>query len=115
MILKKVYERMAHIWFAPQNRNQICIGKNRIALVGEAAGFISPSSAEGMSYAFKSSLALARAFDSGLEGYREAYGRNLDSLMMNITLKNLKSPAMYNNHLRKFIMKSGLLSIEVET
>ena len=33
---------------------------------------------------------------------------------MNIAVKNIKSPAMYNMFLRKLIMKSGLMSIKIE-
>jgi len=82
-------------------------------LIGEAAGFISPSSAEGISYAFRSSLALARALENGFEGYEELYRENIKSLARNVMLKNLKSPAMYNPFIRKYIMKMGLLSIDV--
>lgn len=53
----------------PVNLDQICTGRNRVALIGEAAGFISPSSAEGFSYAFRSSLAFANALEQGSEGY----------------------------------------------
>lgn len=98
----------------PFRMNQICTGKNRVTLIGEAAGFISPSSAEGLSYAFKSALALARALENGTEGYGELYRRNLGALMRNIALKNLKSPAMYNTYLRRFVMKTGLMSIHIE-
>ena len=97
----------------PLKKNQICTGKNRVALVGEAAGFISPSSAEGFSYAFRSSLALAKALVEGIEGYEKRYCRNLNSLNRNILVKNLKSPAMYNSFLRKCIMKSGIMSVDV--
>jgi len=97
----------------PVNKNQICTGRNRIALIGEAAGFISPSSAEGISYAFRSSLALARALENGFEGYEELYRENIKSLARNLILKNLKSPAMYNPFIRKCIMKTGLLTIDV--
>ncbi len=97
----------------PSNRNQICTGRDRIVLIGEAAGFISPSSAEGFSYAFRSSLALAEALEQGIEGCAKRYAENTKSLKRNILLKNLKSPAMYNPLLRKYIMKSGLLSIDV--
>lgn len=97
----------------PRKMNHICTGKNRVALAGEAAGFISPSSAEGFSYAFKSSLALAEALEEGIEGYDERYRKNLNSLNRNIFIKNLKSPAMYNSFLRKCIMKSGIMSVDV--
>lgn len=99
--------------YRPDRSSQISIGRGRTALVGEAAGFISPSSAEGMSYAFKSSLALARALESGIDGYSRRYSENIAPLKRNILLKNLKSPAMYNGFLRKLAMGSGLLSIDI--
>ena len=96
----------------PTNTGQICAGSGSVALVGEAAGLISPSSAEGISYAFKSSLALAKALDKGLEGYHKEYLSLLRFMKRNILFKNIKSPAMYNKHLRKAIMKTGIQSVD---
>lgn len=98
----------------PTRTGQTCTGNSNIALLGEAAGFISPSSAEGLSYAFRSAVALAKALDNGLEGYYNKYLANLKSLERNIMFKNMKSPAMYNQYLRKVIMKTGVLSIDIE-
>lgn len=95
----------------PQAVNQINIGSGRVGLIGEAAGFISPSSAEGLSYAFKSALALSKALSQGIESWSELYRKNTAKLRRNIVLKNLKSPFMYNKILRKLVMKSGLKSI----
>jgi geranylgeranyl reductase len=64
----------------PDSLSQICTGAGRTALVGEAAGLISPSSAEGLSYAFKSSLALARVLENGIEGFEKSYKKNLSEL-----------------------------------
>lgn len=100
--------------YRPHHKKQICIGNKRIALIGEAAGFISPSSAEGLSYAFRSSLALMKALKNGINGYQDQYYKSLKPLVRNIFLKNVKSPAMYNKILRKVVMKSGLLSIKPE-
>lgn len=97
----------------PLSTGQVCEGSRRIALVGEAAGFISPSSAEGISYAFRSALALARALEDGIDDCMARYRKNLQTLKRNILLKNLKCPAMYNRSLRKLAMRSGLLSIDV--
>lgn len=98
----------------PKNSNQICTGNNQIALIGEAAGFISPSSAEGLSYAFRSSLALAKALREDFFKFDILYGSYTKSLLWNIRMKNMKIPAMYNKHLRNLIMKTGLLSVKVE-
>jgi len=100
--------------YRPLSNKQISIGYKRVALIGEAAGFISPSSAEGLSYAFKSSLALTKALKNDIADYHAQYTRNLKPLMQNILWKNTKSIAMYNNFLRKIVMKTGLLSIKSE-
>lgn len=110
---EKSLQRNGAYLYRPVKRSQICTGEGRILLTGEAAGFISPSSAEGMSYAFRSSLALAAALEQGLEGCGLLYRKNLKPLIRNITLKNLKSPGMYNPFLRKCAMKSGLMSIDI--
>jgi geranylgeranyl reductase len=95
----------------PVDTRQIFIGKGRVALIGEAAGFISPSSAEGLSYAFRSALALSKSLWQGIESWHDLYNKNTIQLFENILLKNLKSPFMYNQTLRSLVMKSGMQSI----
>lgn len=97
-----------------RHSNQICIGNDKIALIGEAAGFISPSSAEGLSYGFRSALALSKALNEDFFRYHNRYNLYTKSLLWNIRMKNLKIPAMYNKYLRNIIIKTGLLSLEVE-
>lgn len=98
----------------PKKSNQICTGNDQVALIGEAAGFISPSSAEGLSYAFRSSLALAKALREDFSNHHSLYNSYTKSLRLNIKMKNMKIPAMYNKQLRNIIMKTGLLSVNVE-
>jgi len=100
--------------YRPVRLDQICTGGGRVALIGEAAGWISPSSAEGMSYSMRSALALAQSLESGLEAFAGEYKKNTASLKRNILIKNLKSPFMYNTILRKIVMKSGLLSMDIK-
>lgn len=97
--------------YRPKKISQFCAGRNGIALVGEAAGAISPSSAEGISYALKSSLYLARSLEDGIDGFLDRYKHGVKHIKLNLLIKNLKSPAMYNPFLRHLAMKSGLLSI----
>ncbi len=97
--------------YRPNRISQFCVGRDDIALVGEAAGAISPSSAEGISYALKSSLYLAQSLEGGLDGFLERYQHKVRNIKLNLLIKNLKSPAMYNPILRRLIMKSGILSI----
>jgi flavin-dependent dehydrogenase len=97
----------------PLRQKQLSIGRNRIALLGEAAGWISPSSAEGLSYAFKSALMLADALRSTPDGFEKRYQEQTRKLRKNIFLKNLKSIFIFNPVLRKMIMNAGLQSITV--
>ncbi len=93
--------------------NQIHLTKDNIALIGEAAGFISPSSAEGISYAIRSGQYLAEALNADLENFAPIYTKKCKKLKFNIFLKNIKLHAMYQPTLRKWIMKSGLLSMSL--
>lgn len=97
----------------PMSTRQILLGEDNLALIGEAAGWISPTSAEGLSYAFRSAVALAKSLQENPAHLLRAYARNSRSLLLNIRLKNLKAPFMYNPFLRKAAMKSGLLSMEI--
>lgn len=96
----------------------IFIGKNGAFLLGEAAGFISPSSFEGISYALASSEALADAFNKySIDNERRIrfrYKRKTASLKRKINLRCLKRPFMYHPILRSMVMKSGLSSIKIK-
>jgi flavin-dependent dehydrogenase len=97
----------------PVKQSQLFTGGQGIGLLGEAAGWISPSSAEGLSYTFKSALMLADALRSTLDGFEKRYQEKTRQLRKNIFLKNLKSIFIFNPVLRKMIMNSGLQSITV--
>lgn len=98
--------------YRPRKVSQLCGGREGIALVGEAAGAISPSSAEGISYALKTSLYLAQSLEEGIDGFLQRYKQKLKDIKINLFIKNLKSPAMYNPFLRQLAMKSGLQVIK---
>ena len=85
----------------------VVAGKGAILLVGEAAGAISPSSAEGISYALKTSLFASQALLHDLDHALPHYHRSLWSVRFNLVLKHLKSPAMYWSWLRLLALKSG--------
>ncbi len=110
---EKVRTEGAHI-LRPTSIYPVYTGNNRVALIGEAGGFISPSSAEGLSYAMRSGLELSKAIKEDFNRYDILYKTNTKSLLWNIRIKNMKLPAMYNKHLRKFIMKTRVLSFKVE-
>ena len=100
----------------PMKSDQICLGEGPILLIGEAAGWISPSSAEGFSYAMSSALALAKAFRHSLDfvALQKQYHHHTRPLSKNIWIKNRKSPLMYRPSLRKFILRSGLKGLKLE-
>ena len=97
----------------PSAMQDICCGKDDAFLIGEAAGFISPSSLEGISWAINSASALAKALDGRRKNLHRAYWINALSLRLKLLVKLLKCPPMYHPFLRKLVLKSGLQSIDV--
>lgn len=79
------------------------------ALIGEAAGFVSPSSAEGISFAINSAI-LAYQSLVKTQDFRR-YRAASFSLRCKLFNKNFKLPFMYCPILRKLILKSGITSI----
>lgn len=98
----------------PESSSQIYLGQGNVALIGEAAGWISPTSAEGLSYAFRSALAFAHSFQTNQTNIINEYNKNTKKLKLNILLKNLKAPFMYHEGLRHLALRSGLLSIDIK-
>ena len=87
-----------------------CGGKG-VFLIGEAAGFISPSSLEGFSYAFQSAEALEKSFNN--KNINRKYKKNTFKMRLKLFTKNIKSLFIYCPILRYLIMKSKMKSIEV--
>lgn len=96
----------------PKRMREIFEGKDSAFLVGEAGGFISPSSLEGISWAMRTGECLAKAFDA--DNPEKAYRRNLKPIKRKLKLKMLKCPFMYNPLLRNVVMALKIKSIEVE-
>lgn len=90
----------------------ICLGKGGAFLIGEAAGFISPSSAEGYSYAFISAANLAGAIlkHDAPGRIMQAYQIKSLPLRANIMYKQAKSLIMYSPLCRQLIMHSGIFA-----
>ncbi len=109
----KPVRRKAAFILRPVKTKQISTGTRGIALVGEAAGWISPSSAEGLSYAFKSALILAEVLRKTPDGFEKRYYHKTRNLRRNILLKNIKSHFIYDPWLRKIVMRTGLNSMTV--
>ena len=93
----------------PSSPLQFCTAKNNAFLIGEAAGFISPSSLEGISYAMQSASLLAGVFAGKKTcNYAKKYTGATRGIRFKLTLKLLKCPFMYQPFLRRIVMKSGL-------
>jgi flavin-dependent dehydrogenase len=92
---------------------QVCAGAGGIGLIGEAAGWISPSSAEGLSYAFRSAMMMADALRDGLDGFLGRYRSRARALWWNVLRKNAKSLFIHRPGVRMMVMRSGIGSMEV--
>ena len=97
----------------PSSPRAFCCGGDGVLLLGEAAGFISPSSLEGFSWAIQSGTLLAEAFTAGAAGVEKRYRRKTRPLRLRLVGKMLKCPFMYQPTLRKWVMKSGLNTIHM--
>ena len=113
IVYGKKIKREGSFIFRPKDISSIYTGNETCALTGEAAGFISPSSAEGISYALKSAYCLAKALNDGLDDFQPAYRKLVSGMKRNIALKNMKCPAMYSPLLRSIILKTGIKSTDV--
>ncbi len=101
-------------------------------LIGEAAGFISPSSLEGISYALDSAEILADAFNeifknanaagtrieaekrgNAAEKIFEKYRSRSRKIRLKLLSKIMKNPFMYAPKIRKIVMKSGISALKI--
>lgn len=107
-------KREACLLTSIRSASDFALGKGRIFLLGEAAGFVSPSSFEGFSSAFLSGKYLADAFAAG-KNEREIlryYKQKSRKLRLKLACKILKMRVLCSPALRKLIMKSGIQSIQ---
>lgn len=96
----------------PKRVGEIFEGENGAFLVGEAGGFISPSSLEGISWAMRTGERLAKSFNS--PNPEKAYRKSVRPLKFKLWLKMLKCPFMYDPLLRNIVMASKIKSINVK-
>lgn len=97
----------------PHSPRSFCCGADGAFLLGEAAGFISRSSYEGISFAIESAVLLARVFSKRPRDLNPAYRFATRKLRLRLFLKVLKSPFLYWPSLRYLVMKSRLGSIKL--
>lgn len=97
---------------SPSNINQIFLGQGSCLLIGEAAGWISPSSLEGISYAMDSALLAAEAMRS--KNPLKQYKHSSWKLKFKIFLKVLKAVVLYTPWIRNIVMRSQLEAIKIK-
>lgn len=97
----------------PSGFKDFACGKGGAFLIGEAAGFISPSSLEGLSYAFDSACKLSHVLNSRKKNANWHYWLSTLGIRIKLFFKYLKTPFLYYAPLRYLIMRSGLRSIPV--
>jgi flavin-dependent dehydrogenase len=96
----------------PRGPGDLKCGHGGAFLVGEAGGFISPSSLEGISWAIEAARLLADALTAPNPDW--AYRRSTLPLRLRLMGKELKSPFLYRPALRHIVMRSGLRAVRVE-
>jgi len=85
----------------PRSVKDICLGEDNVLLCGEAAGLISPSSAEGISYALRSAKYCAEAINSKREGTLLEYKNKCKPLIERLDKKFKKSKLLSSPKARK--------------
>lgn len=106
----------ACITYRPKKARDFITGKNSVYLIGEAAGFISSSSFEGISSAIISGTLLGDAFNENTDDKKiaKAYHRKTFKLRLKLSFKIIKHIFMYTPFIRKLILTTGIGSIKVK-
>jgi len=97
----------------PSHPGDVSLGRDGAFLIGEAAGFISTSSFEGISFAMDSARLLAEVLTAAPADLHQAYRRGPRSLRREDAAQLLRKHFMYRPTLRHLVMRSGLQTIDV--
>ena len=102
---------------SPRAMKDFCTGNKDIFLIGEAAGFISASSFEGLSSAMLSGKLLADAFNKSKshKDIQKIYKKDTFYLKIRLYAKTIKRAILCSPFTRGIIMKSGVQSIRPYT
>lgn len=95
----------------PQKWRDFVCGKDNAFLIGEAAGFISASSLEGISYALDSADILSQILNQNLAEPNRVYDKKTQPLRVKLMGKIIKSRLLTTPWLRSAIMKSKMAHI----
>ena len=85
----------------PESAKDICLGNGNVFLVGEAAGLISPSSGEGISFALQSGRLCAESFLENPPNPLNTYVRKSNILVKRVESKFDKSRIISSKKFRK--------------
>ena len=91
------------------------VGQDGVYFIGEAGGFISSSSLEGMSYGMDSASLLGTVLNESLDNVTSRYSNATIGLRMKLATRIMKRFFIYRPTMRKWVMKSGLQSIKVDS
>lgn len=95
----------------PSKMSDFCCGKDSAFLIGEAAGFISASSLEGISYALGSAEILSGIFNEKCSYPNLEYNYRTGKLRIKLFSKIIKAKFLTNQFFRWVIIKSRIFSI----
>ena len=96
----------------PNRFRDFYTGNENIFLIGEAAGFISASSLEGISYALDSAEILSKILNSGLTKPNKYYYQKTIPLRLKLYSKIIKAKILTTPIWRKLIMKSKIQHVK---
>ena len=85
----------------PSSVKDICLGTDNILLCGEAAGLISPSSAEGISYALRSARLFAESINQKPKEALKEYTKRCKDLLDRLDSKFKKAKVLSDQNKRK--------------
>ncbi len=111
-------KREACLVTSPRKAKDLFCGSENIFLIGEAAGFITSDSFEGISSAMISAKGLADAFYTcGKDSKKllRKYKRNIKRLIGKLKYRMVKRKILCSPFLRSCIMKSGICSVKRRT
>ncbi len=112
--LSEEIKREGALLLRPKKVSDVYIGKKPIYVIGEAAGLISPSSSEGISFALRSGRFLAESINQSIVNFPYEYAKKVKSLKRAMFIKEKKSRLMYPILPRKIIIRSSVLSTKIK-
>jgi len=101
----KTFREESAILSRPETEKSIFLGNDKIILIGESAGFISPSTGEGISFALRSGYNCANAINKNFENALPLYKKFSKGLINEIKKKIKKSDIISNPKKRRKVFK----------